>query len=412
MAQGRPQKPLFSRPGQHDYARKKKEIEWVFREEFPNWNERSYTKICNQVGASSSTVYYWKSKWTENNSWRPWDPANHGQHLRKFTDEEEEAIVDYIFDNYIVPGIPMTNETFRTVLEHAWYDKYRDAEEVPDFHFSDGFIDDFKRRHRLSTRKAHLARRPKTTIEQQRKFVEAVKLVLDKVPKQYVLNCDETFWRSVPGDIRTWGVKGSDTIKISVEADEKEGVTVLACIGADCTKHPMWMIAEGKTTICHRQLGDPQGNFVTHSVSGWSTEVTFCEFLRWLRRDRFPGGEKVYLLLDLYSVHRKEKVRDCAKECNIQLIYIPGGMTDIYQPLDRRVFGVMKQHLRRLWRRMYLDDPFAVFNKKIAIELLVPCWEKVGPLTIEGAWEVFDGELEDQYWDFDTYPFLEQLREL
>ena len=57
-----------------------------------------------------------------------------------------------------------------------------------------------------------------------------------------------------------------------------------------------------------------------------------------------------------------------------------------------------------------MDNPSGAFNKKLAIQLLVPCWEKVGLETLEGAWEICDEETDAEVdLDLQRYPFLEQF---
>ena len=40
------------------------------------------------------------------------------------------------------------------------------------------------------------------------------------------------------------------------------------------------------------------------------------------------------MILDLYSVHRDAEIKALANELNIQLHFIPAGMTDKLQPSD------------------------------------------------------------------------------
>ena len=136
-------------------------------------------------------------------------------------------------------------------------------------------------------------------------------------------------------------------------------------------------------------VGGPQGHLVGHSETGWSTVDTFSEFLLAVR-EHFSDDDPVYLLLDLYSVHRTDEIRQLAESLNIVLIFIPPGMTDQYQPLDRRIFGVLKQYLRLLWRREYHDDPNQRFTKQKAVQLLVPAWERISPQLIIEGWTIYE----------------------
>jgi hypothetical protein len=57
--------------------------------------------------------------------------------------------------------------------------------------------------------------------------------------------------------------------------------------------------------------------------------------------------------LDTYSAHRSAEVREMARLWGIDLVFIPPGCTDQLQPLDRRVFGVLKAYARQIWRTRY-----------------------------------------------------------
>jgi transposase len=57
------------------------------------------------------------------------------------------------------------------------------------------------------------------------------------------------------------------------------------------------------------------------------------QYLQWLREQVTVG--EIVLLWDVFSAHRDKKVKAYAVELRIRLIFIPPGMIDVYQPLDR-----------------------------------------------------------------------------
>ena len=46
------------------------------------------------------------------------------------------------------------------------------------------------------------------------------------------------------------------------------------------------------------------------------------------------SDQPLHLILDLYSVHRDAEIKALANELNIQLHFIPAGMTEKLQPSD------------------------------------------------------------------------------
>lgn len=382
-------RPLYKAPGHRDYPRHANELEVIWQEIFPNWGQQSVKMIKERFGIPRSTIYFWRKRWLSDASWRPTNTEVHGLHHRVFTDLEEEAMAAYIIDNYVVPGLAFTNEDFQHLATQAFLTKYRDTPDIPQFTASKGFIQGFKERHLFVTRRTHAKKRPRRDPEKEQMFMERMAHLLANVDHDRIVNCDETFWRCYPADLRTWGKKGASDVRVFIQGTEKEGVTVLASITASRCKLPLWIIAKGTTERCHGQIGDPQGHLVTHSETGWTTVETFSEFLMSLR-ERYPDDEQVYLVLDCYSVHRSDDIRKLAESLSIELLFIPPGLTDEYQPLDRAVFGVMKQHFRHLWRKQYVQNPEERFTRAKAVELLVPAWERVSPQVLEDAWTIYD----------------------
>ena len=101
------------------------------------------------------------------------------------------------------------------------------------------------------------------------------------------------------------------------------------------------------------------------------------------------GDQPLHLILDLYPMHRDAKIKALANELNTQLHFIPAGMTDKLQHLDRNCFGALKATARRLFRERFKVDSFAVRTKQDASSDLACAWEHLNIDTIEDAWEIY-----------------------
>jgi hypothetical protein len=74
-----------------------------------------------------------------------------------------------------------------------------------------------------------------------------------------------------------------------------------------------------------------------------------CRYVEELRATHCPDGGLV-VILDTYSAHRTDAVKSTAAQLGIRLEFIPPGCTDLLEPLDRRIFGVLKSDGRQHWR--------------------------------------------------------------
>ena len=125
-------------------------------------------------------------------------------------------------------------------------------------------------------------------------------------------------------------------------------------------------------------MGNMSPHRVSYSESGWITSPLFAEFLMWLR-EFSHDDEKIYLVLDCYSVHRACEMRELTQTLNTDFVSVPVGATDELQPLDRYIFGAMKSIAGRKWRRMYEQGEHDKAGKAEMGQILQASWEGVSP---------------------------------
>jgi hypothetical protein len=301
---------------------------------------------------------------------------------------EEQAISDHILDSYLTPGVLFTDETFREVAVQAFLEKYHDSEPPVQFQCSAGFIHDFKERNRFSSRRAHLKRRPTVNDEDREHWMQTMVQTLREAPDhERIINVYESCWRVHPDGLQTWAPTGSQNIRLLIQGSEKDCFTVVAAITAAHTKLLLTLIASGRTTAVEaNHFGDVGYHRTDHSESGWTTTETFRRWLAWLR-SIYDDAAPIWLVLDCYSVHRQEAMKEYAAELAIHLLFIPPGLTDELQPLDRFVFGAMKAHRRRMYRRH--AAALEPLNKQIAAAFLIRAWESVSANVLDDAWALY-----------------------
>lgn len=177
---------------------------------------------------------------------------------------------------------------------------------------------------------------------------------------------------------------------------EKEQITVLATVASDGKKLPLLFIAKGQTAYVEgSQLGDVAYHWKSHSESGWINDEIFQEYLMHLK-EYFADDEELHLILDIYKSHLTENVKKLAQNLNIILHFIPAGKTDLYQPLDRSVFGPFKAFARRLFRqRNVLGEPIEI-NKIDACSDIIRAWEAVTMTSIGRGWSIYTEDVDEK----------------
>ena len=216
-----------------------------------------------------------------------------------------------------------------------------------------------------------------------------MKTLVATVDHDYIINADETGWKLFPRGILSWGETFIDSSKRDGTLNEKTQVTVLASITLSGTKLPLLFIAQGKTArVESTQIGDVNYHWKTHTESGWMDEQAFSFYLMKLR-EHFNDDKTIHLVMDLYPSHMTEEVKQTAEACNICFHIIPAGYTDVYQPLDRKIFGPLKALARKFFaRRQSRGKPISA-TKLDACQDMVAAWEHVTPAHIPDAWDIY-----------------------
>ena len=348
-------------------------------------NKNSINSLYLRTGIPKTTLYTWKMCYTNNNKWAPYNNRK-GKCNRIFTKEEEEYLVTYI-KNLLQTGNIFTNEDFKEIALAYYYNKQCNDNKPISFSCSNGFINDFKKRHKFSSKKFHFKRRPDLTHEQEIEWIMHLKDLLNTVENQRIVNCDETAYNLYPKGLLTWAIRGEDNVKSFIDGNDKENITVLASITADGKKLPLMFIAKGITVRSENsQINDIGSHWKTHTSNGWMTNDAFITYLINLRL-YFSDNNEIHLILDCYAAHRSEPVKEYAQLLNIILHFIPPGMTDEFQPLDRKIFGIVKAYAKRLYRMRIKKT--GKISKKDACQDMIQAWENIDEIPIFESWDIY-----------------------
>jgi len=374
-------------------------------EVFASRHPESYTlvEIQEKTNIPANILTKWRKRFMADKSYRP--GCRFGHHKRRFTESEERAVADLIRMQYVIPGILVRRKQLKNMLFQIWrqFDLSNRSKVVRNF-FSYHFVSNLCSRNNLSFRKLRKKRRGELKMEEVKEFSEEYVKLFTKYPPQRILNMDETPWNFVFHRGCVLAEIGADEVA-GLPGDIRDKFTVISTISADGGKFPPLFLAQGKTDVCHRQFNgmtSPEDSFRIFHSSGGNTDYFVMKYYLDLVHQSV-GKNPCALILDRYASHTSDEIKACANDLGIHLVYIPTSGTEVYQPLDRKVFGVLKS----MASSFFNDHVFANqtgFTKAQAADICVKCWNKLSPFLIKSVFDFgdFDEDEDDTLDSIDT----------
>ena len=356
-----------------------------------------------------------------------WIPNCSKNEWNVFTEEQEQELLSLV--KYIIQELhlPITNALFRQITTTYYYNLPEQDHLRPHFPFicCNHFIKKFRERHRISILRA----RPTTSKEEIARFrADSKKNIFEKVDDDHIANVDETFWTLITLPNTNWADTNSDSVTIYPDVNEKRGFTAIGTILKSGKKLPLVCIVRGKTLTeeshwfgeGHHIEGEerkfqpgthpldslshngPRRLFVPtyqtdHSEKGWVNKYIWPRYLRFLR-NQIPCKEgtelndpvnTIYLFADAYRTHHSTELVAYAKTLNIIMIEIPKGTTDQCQPLDCRIFGILKSQARAYYNRRvgkYIREHYEDLRKGAKIPPINPITIKQSAFLLDLLW--------------------------
>jgi hypothetical protein len=200
------------------------------------------------------------------------------------------------------------------------------------------------------------------------------------VPAPLRVNTDQTQIVYQQGVQQTWNESGASQVS-TVGQEEKRAFTLVPSISASGVVLPMQAVFMGKT-----QQSCPSRNAPLYAEAQklgfrmlpsktstyWSTQETMKDLVNDIIAPYFertktalnlPSEQCSIWKIDCWSVHKSVEFMDWMKKnhANIIVIFVPGGCTGIWQPLDVGVQRVMKLSIKRSAHRHIVDEVSAQF---------------------------------------------------
>lgn len=275
-----------------------------------------------------------------------------------------------------------------------FYNKLHDKD---DFRASDGWLDNFKKRHgiRLLTITGEKLSSDVGAVDPfVKKFQEKIK-ELGLVPDQ-VYNADESglFWKLLPQ-------------KTFVHSSEKSApgrklfknrITFMPCANANGThKLDLLTVGKAKNPRAFKNVNLPvvyknqPKSWVTREVfRDWFNECFVPEVRKFLRRRNLPP--KALLVLDNAPGHpNQENLK--SKDGLIQIMFLPPNCTPLLQPMDQNVIQVVKSRYKKkllIHVASQENDIVATLkeiNLKHVVFMLAESWKTVSSSVIVSSWK-------------------------
>jgi hypothetical protein len=100
-----------------------------------------------------------------------------------------------------------------------------------------------------------------------------------------------------------------------------------------------------------------------------------------------PTIRMLYCFLTLAKIHHKEEVVTLLQQHNISIITIPPNMTDLYQPLDVKIFGPVKSSTHAAVTGLRRNSKTHVVNYTHTIEQFYRAYQRIPRQTIVSAFK-------------------------
>jgi hypothetical protein len=188
----------------------------------------------------------------------------------------------------------------------------------------------------------------------------------ETIPSALIVNSDQTQVVLAQGCHMTYASSGANQVA-TVGAEEKRALTIFPSVTNHGTLLPIQAIHKGKN---HKSLPSPTARSryesekarflfeLSKTTTYWSTIATMQNFVNVTLAPYFDNIRKgleldqdqmALWLIDCWSVHRSKEFLDwmALKHPLIIVIFIPAGMTGLFQPCDVGLQRIFKHSLKK-----------------------------------------------------------------
>ena len=210
-------------------------------------------------------------------------------------------------------------------------------------------------------------------IEPSKQFLLEEKLTFQKkisgvifehdIPKELIINLDQTPLSYVSPGKYTFDVKGVKTVPIK-GIDDKRQITATFAISMSGEFLPIQVIYEGKTKRCLPKYTFPASFDATFSENHWSNtekslsffnKIVFPHFKNVRKAKGYPDEQMSLIITDTFKGQDNDKVAKLFCKSNCALIIVPHILTNKFQPLDITVNKPAKSLIKDKYNMWYTE---------------------------------------------------------
>ena len=189
-------------------------------------------------------------------------------------------------------------------------------------------------------------------VEPSQQFVDEEKLTFQRnistiiedhdIPKDLILNLDQTPLSYVSPGKYTFNPKGAKTVPIKGVHDKRQ-ITATFSISMTGSFLPIQLIYEGKTRRCLPNYDFLKGFNVMYSTNHWSNTEKSVELFQkvifpYLKNvklsKKYPKEQMSLIIVDTFKGQDNDIVLDLCKKHFYQVVIVPHNLTNKFQPLD------------------------------------------------------------------------------
>jgi hypothetical protein len=98
------------------------------------------------------------------------------------------------------------------------------------------------------------------------------------------------------------------------------------------------------------------------------------------------------VVIDQAPWHMTADVAIAARRMRMDLITVPPGSTGRRQPMDVRVFGVLKSKQSKLYDNAMRECPGRAWTKADSVRTIIDAWAEIGANVVKSGWRLARGD--------------------